>query len=244
MSVRGYASSASSVMVSAQAVNVNPVHIQQGDLVLLMPNQGQASTNTLNTYTYPIGFAPIPSLPNMNQNGDSTMGIAYKWATPSEPSIYQVNSGTVDFFSLECWVLSGRNPVGTFNAVNATPTNYAGNSPVSYNINPVTSLAGDDVLIYIGNKYYDGVNTPFYAPPPGFTTFYNFVYGNVFGSPVPSVCVSTGVGAGPSGTAGGTYSAGSRTDLGFAAMILSIPAAPPAAGAGTIFHRQNRPWMQ
>lgn len=221
MSLVGYNTNASTTKVSSISVDVSGIVIQPNDHAIILVQGGGGVSNT---YTFPAeSTAPINGLANQDVTGDSTQGIANFFMAGTETSV-TVSSSVTDYLTAGVVVFRGRSLSNPFTATNNTPTNYTGTSPLSYSLQGITAGANDDVLIFIANKFYDGTNAMSYASPGGAFGTGHIAYGAVQYSPCLCFCVAQNVSAGSIGTAGGTLTVpGGRTDLGFAAMVLSMP---------------------
>jgi hypothetical protein len=229
MALRGVASqgnTSASTTVTVTVSGIGGTGPQAGDIVLLMVGGGGGTTAT---FTYPSGFAPISGLANQAVSGVGTQGIAYKVAGGSEPSSYTVTSSINDFQTVHCRVYSGRNTVAPFTATQASSTTFSGTSPETYAFTALTAAAGDDIVLQMGNQYYDGTNAPGYAPPAGYGNG-NSVFGAAQFSPVITASDKLNASAGSSGTNGGVITVAGATNLGYGtfALALAAGAAAPA----------------
>ena len=161
------------------------------------------TNGTSTPITWASGFTLITEVlstaPNRD-NGKNQIHAAWKLATGSEPGTYVNSSAAVQWQAFAaCW--SGRNTTSPVTASN-TKAAAGTTSPVTYGLNGVTAVSGDD-LIWFPSEFGTVAGTAVWTPPTGFTSRISY-QPNGTTSPAQNLSTKDAASAGATGTLTGT----------------------------------------
>ena len=168
--------SANNIVIALNSLTGGSGSAPAANDIIVVAVQGGAGGNNKFTFADNGGgsYADIPNCANQNiQSGTNTFGGAYKVATGSETSLtidYFAANGTTpvsDFMTAMVSVISGRNTSSPFTASQASANNSS-DAPTTPYLTAITAAANDDILIFLGNSYYDGSNVPTYTAQSGY----------------------------------------------------------------------------